>query len=64
MFQNSFICGLIYSSKHLAGDLGWGMNSIRKCIDEVVVLISVIKSYEAQTVFRENSVMMTGQVIN
>lgn len=64
MFQNSLICGLVCSSKHLAGDLGWGMNSVRKCIDEVVVLVSVIKSYEAQTVFRGNPVMMIGHVIN
>lgn len=49
MFQNSFICGLVYSSKRLAGDLGWDTNSIRKCVDEVVVLVSVIKSYEAWT---------------
>lgn len=64
MLPNSFVCGLVYSSKRLAGDLGWGMNSIRKCIDEVVVLVSIIKSYEAQSVFRGNPVMMTGHVIN
>lgn len=64
MFQNSSVCGLACSSKCLAGDLGWGMSSIRKCIDDVVVLVSVIKSYETQTVFSENPVMMTEQVIN
>lgn len=64
MFQNSSVCGLACSSKYLAGDLGWGMSSIRKCIDDVVVLVSVIKSYETQTVFSENPVMMTEQVIN